>query len=173
MSNLETQHTSGKEGIGRIQTVSGLFIVDKKGNANEHQSLRLMPTLGVIGDVRFDTDPQGQITLITSEELDWLNDHMLQTTGYPLENRLLKRNVFLDGVNPEDFYALLPNSEIQNQGGLFEIGNAIFQVTGQIPFDTRNPEIDSNIMDLSHYGGLTARILGGGFIRIGDNFRII
>jgi MOSC domain-containing protein YiiM len=113
---------------------------------------------GLIGD-RYHGNGKRQVTLIQWEHLAVLS----ALTKKPVSPELLRRNLAVRGVN------LLA---LKNR--TFRIGEAVFQATGQCHPCSRMEQVlgPGGYNAMRGHGGLTARILRSGRIRIGDRLTV-
>jgi MOSC domain-containing protein YiiM len=113
---------------------------------------------GLIGD-RYHGNGKRQVTLIQWEHLDVLS----ALTKNPVSPELLRRNLAVRGVN------LLA---LKNR--TFRIGEAVFQATGQCHPCSRMEQVlgPGGYNAMRGHGGLTARILRSGRMRIGDRLTV-
>jgi MOSC domain-containing protein YiiM len=117
---------------------------------------------GLTGD-RFSgtAESKRQVTLIQAEHLETIG-RLLQRDA--VDPALLRRNIAVDGIN---LLAL--------NGALFRIGNAIFEGTGGCHPCSRMEEAlgPGGYNAMRGHGGITARVMEGGLIRLGDEVRLI
>jgi MOSC domain-containing protein YiiM len=113
---------------------------------------------GLAGD-RYHGNGKRQVTLIQWEHLAVLSSFMKK----PVSPELLRRNLAVRGIN------LLA---LKNR--TFRIGEAVFQATGQCPPCSRMEQVlgPGGYNAMRGHGGLTARILRSGLIRIGDRLTV-
>jgi len=120
-------------------------------------SVRLEPGKGAVGD-RWRGSGKGtrQLTLITAEDLVAIAGH-LGLEAVPPE--ALRRNILLRGVN---LRAL--------KDAPFRIGPALVEITGEAHPCSRMEETlgPGGFNAVRGHGGMTARVLEGGEVRIGD-----
>lgn len=112
---------------------------------------------GVVGD-RYKTSTSGrrQITLIQAEDIEAIASYMRMES---IDPGLLRRNIMVRGIN------LLAMKDKR-----FRIGNALFEYTGDCHPCSRMEEIlgVGGYNAVRGHGGVTARILGSGTIKLGD-----
>ena len=117
---------------------------------------------GLTGD-RFSGRPDSkrQVTLIQAEHLDVIG-RLLQREA--IDPALLRRNLVVSDIN---LLAL--------NGALFRIGTAVFEGTGGCHPCSRMEEAlgAGGYNAMRGHGGITARVIEGGIIRIGDEVRLV
>ena len=117
---------------------------------------------GLTGD-RFSGSPESkrQVTLIQAEHLDVVARLMKRES---LDPSLLRRNIAVSGIN---LLAL--------NGATFKIGEATFEGTGGCHPCSRIEEAlgAGGYNAMRGHGGLTARVIEGGLIRVGDTVRVL
>jgi MOSC domain-containing protein YiiM len=120
-------------------------------------SAALDPEDGLLGDhYRNRTSRTRQVTLIQAE-------HLVAIAAYlalpPLGPGLLRRNIIVSGLN---LHAL--------KGQAFRLGSATLQTTGECHPCSRMEEIlgPGGYNAVRAHGGITARVIRGGQVRIGD-----
>jgi MOSC domain-containing protein YiiM len=117
---------------------------------------------GLTGD-RFSGRPESkrQVTLIQSEHLDVIG-RLLHRDA--IDPALLRRNIVVGGIN---LLAL--------NGAAFRIGNAVFEGTGGCHPCSRMEEAlgAGGYNAMRGHGGITARVIEGGVIRVGDEVRLM
>jgi MOSC domain-containing protein YiiM len=115
---------------------------------------------GLIGDRYNGSSGKRQVTLIQWEHLAVLESF----TGKMISPGLLRRNLVIKGIN------LLA---LKNQK--FCIGNAVFQTTGLCHPCSRMEEVlgPGGYNALRGHGGLTAQVLTGGLIRVGNSLSVL
>jgi MOSC domain-containing protein YiiM len=113
---------------------------------------------GLAGD-RYHGNGKRQVTLIQWEHLDVLS----ALTKRQVTPDLLRRNLAIRGLN---LLALKSRT--------FRIGEAVFQTTGQCHPCSRMEQVlgPGGYNAMRGHGGLTARIIRSGLIRIGDRLTI-
>ena len=115
---------------------------------------------GLIGD-RYNGDScKRQVTLIQWEHLAVLESIM----GKTITPELLRRNLVIKGIN---LLALKSRK--------FRIGEAVFQTTGFCHPCSRMEKIlgAGGYNAMRGHGGLTAQVLKGGLIHVGDNLTVL
>jgi MOSC domain-containing protein YiiM len=125
-------------------------------------SIEARPGRGLTGD-RFsgDAESKRQVTLIQYEHLTVI----AQLTGRSeIDPALLRRNIVVSGIN------LLALNHAQ-----FRVGNALFEGTGGChPCSRMETALGvGGYNAMRGHGGITARVLEAGIIRIGDEVRMI
>lgn len=123
--------------------------------------VRAMVGTGLGGD-RFSGTPESprQVTLIQAEHLQAVASFM----GLPdLDPGLLRRNIVVEGLN------LLALKDKQ-----FKIGEAVLEMTGLCHPCSRMEEAlgPGGYNALRGHGGITARVLQPGLIRVGDSVEV-
>ena len=116
---------------------------------------------GLTGDHYDGTSGNRQVTLIQAEHLQAVAAILRMST---LEPGLTRRNIVVAGIN------LLAFSEQQ-----FQIGEAILEMTGPCRPCSRMEENlgPGGYNAMRGHGGITARVVKGGKIRVGDVVRLI
>jgi MOSC domain-containing protein YiiM len=121
------------------------------------QAVEALIGKGLVGD-RFSGNPQSkrQVTLIQAEHLQVMGQLLERDTINPA---LLRRNIVVIGIN---LLAL--------NGAQFSIGEAIFEGTGPCDPCSRMEEAlgAGGYNAMRGHGGITARVIKGGRIRVGD-----
>jgi len=109
---------------------------------------------GLRGD-RYASPGKRQVTLIQAEHLPVL----ASVLGKPVEPEMLRRNIVVSGIN---LVAL--------KSARFRIGEALLEGTGPCEPCSRMEETlgAGGYNAMRGHGGITARVLEGGWIRIGD-----
>ncbi len=102
-----------------------------------------------------------QVTLMQAEHLEVLA-RLLHRDA--LDPGLLRRNIVVSGIN---LHAL--------SGGTFSIGAAVFETTGPCHPCSRMEEAlgPGGYNAMRGHGGITARVLASGVIRLGDEVRLL
>ena len=115
---------------------------------------------GLIGDRYNGVSYKRQVTLIQWEHLSVLESIM----GKTIAPELLRRNLVIKGIN----LLALKNRK-------FRIGEAVFQTTGLCHPCSRMEEIlgAGGYNAMRGHGGLTAQVLKGDLIRVGDNLTVL
>ena len=129
----------------------------RRGSIDVRDQVEAVANVGLVGD-HYQSRSAGkrQVTLIQAEHLAVIAALMGEA---PIDPARLRRNIVVSGVN---LFAL--------KGCRFRIGDAIFEGSGVAsPCSRMEEELGpggSNAM--RGHGGLTARVVGGGLIRVGD-----
>lgn len=118
---------------------------------------------GLVGDHHSKRRPGGnrQVTLIQSEHLPVVAVLVGQPKIDPAD---LRRNIVVSGINL-----------LSLKGLLFRIGDAILRGTGPCDPCSRMEENlgEGGFQAMRGHGGLTARVIHGGAIHVGDPVRVI
>ncbi len=126
-------------------------------------SARALATLGLEGDHRSEKTPGSgrQVTLISEEYIDQVA-HFLRRG--PIDPGILRRNLVLRGVN----LTLLRHQQ-------FRIGGARFEATALCHPCARMEQAlgKGGVAAMMGHGGLCAKILESGDVRVGDAVEII
>lgn len=140
---------------GRLQWI-GLRI-ERRGPIEAVATARLSPEQGLLGD-RYGGRSGGkrQVTLIAREDVDAVASFLRLAELSPL---VLRRNLMTDGIN---LLAL--------KGRHLAVGEAVLEVTGECHPCSRMEEVlgVGGYNALRGRGGLTARVVRAGEIRLGD-----
>ncbi len=125
-------------------------------------ALILNTTQGIVGDHYAGiTERKRQITLVQSEHLAVVSSLL----GFPVEPAMLRRNLVVSGIN---LLAL--------KGQWIRIGeSAIVAITGACHPCTRMEDSlgAGGLNAMRGHGGMTATVVQGGMIRLGDTIRRI
>lgn len=118
--------------------------------------VQAVESLGLEGDRYASPDGKRQVTLIQAEHLQTVADLLGLGTVDP---GLVRRNIVVSGLN---LLAL--------KGKRFRVGDAVLEYTG--PCDPCS-RMETNLgkggyNTMRDHGGITARVLSGGTIRLGD-----
>ena len=115
---------------------------------------------GLIGDRYSGTSGKRQVTLIQWEHLTVL----AALTGQSVSPELLRRNIVIKGIN------LLA---LKNQS--FQIGNVVLKTTGLCQPCSKMETIlgAGGYNAMRGHGGITAQVLQGGLIHLGDSVTVI
>ncbi|ACC76200.1 MOSC domain-containing protein [Paraburkholderia phymatum] len=111
---------------------------------------------GLVGDHYASRAGARQVTLIQAESLRSIASHLGRSDVAALE---LRRNIVTEGIN---LVAL--------KGRHFRIGEAVLQTTGECHPCSRMEDVlgMGGYNAVRGFGGITARVVTGGAIRIGD-----
>jgi MOSC domain-containing protein YiiM len=121
------------------------------------ESAQLDPTEGLIGDhYSSRTGGARHVTLIQAEHLAAIASHLGREAVAP---ELLRRNIVVAGLN----LAAL-------KGRRFRLGSAVLEATGECHPCSRMEEIlgPGGYNAVRGHGGITARVLAGGGVPVGD-----
>ncbi|RAK56679.1 MOSC domain-containing protein [Phenylobacterium deserti] len=121
------------------------------------ESVELAPGEGVLGDhYKSRTNGPRQVTLIAAEDLAAIASFLGRAE---VESELLRRNIVTRGVN---LRAL--------KGRRVRVGGAILETTGECHPCSRMEELlgPGGYNAVRGHGGFTARVLEGGWVRLGD-----
>ena len=131
---------------------------ERRGPVEVVDRARLTPEAGLIGD-RYGGRSGGkrQVTLIAREDIAAVAGFLDRPDLSPLD---LRRNLMVEGLN---LLAL--------KGRHLTVGEAVLEITGECHPCSRMEEIlgPGGYNALRGRGGLTARIIAGGEIRLGDS----
>ncbi len=120
-------------------------------------SVLMDPIEGLAGDhYRSRTSAARQVTLIHQEHISAIAAYLDRDTISPA---ILRRNVVVAGIN---LLAL--------KGRRFQLGNAVLQATSECHPCSRMEEVlgVGGYNAVRGHGGITARIVSGGEVRLGD-----
>jgi len=122
---------------------------------------------GIVGDHHANGQPDGdrQVTLIQHEHLQTLGGLLGQSAQDPIDPALLRRNVVVSGIN---LLAL--------KDRIFRIGNDVeLQGTGLcVPCSRMEENLGAGGYNaMRGHGGITAKVLNAGAIRLGDPLRTV
>jgi MOSC domain-containing protein YiiM len=125
------------------------------------EAIRAMTGGGLEGDHAVVSRTGRAVTLVQSEHLAVIG--ALLRRG-PIDPAILRRNLVIAGVN---LTAL--------KGVRFQIGEAILEGTGHCPPCSRMEAAlgPGGYQAMRGHGGLTARVLSGGLIRVGDSLKAL
>lgn len=158
MSNLKELLRSIPQ-VGKVELVSIRPV--KRGGVKVVDEVTVTPNGGLEGDHSFGKRPKRQVTLIQSEHLDAMASILKIEKADPT---LTRRNIVVSGVN------LLAFNDLQ-----FQIGEAILEMTGHCHPCSR---METNFgpggyNSMRGHGGITAKVIRGGKIRVGDEVFLI
>jgi len=147
------------------QTGEVLWIGLRPGHRQPVESVEgaeAVPGNGLVGD-RFrgrGAESKRQVTLIQAEHLAAVGSFL---GSGPIDPALLRRNIVVSGLN------LLALKEKH-----FRIGDAVLEYTGQCHPCSRMEETlgPGGYNAMRGHGGITARVIEGGLIRVGDGVRM-
>lgn len=139
---------------GRVEWI-GLRLV-RRGPVEAVQAAELDPAEGLMGDRYAGRTGNRQVTLMQAEHLPAIAAYLGRVTVTPAQ---LRRNLLVAGLN------LLAVRE-----GRLRVGTALLQVTGPChPCSRMEEELGPGGYNaVRGHGGLTARVLDGGTVRVGD-----
>ncbi len=135
---------------------------ERKADLNAVAAVEAVAGLGLTGDHRMTKTPGSgrQVTIISQEFID----QIAQFTGHEkIEPGTLRRNIVVQGINL---------NALRRQR--FYVGNALFEAT-QLCHPCARMEMalgKGGVAAMMGHGGLCARILKGGDIRLGDSIRV-
>lgn len=114
---------------------------------------------GLRGD-HYNSSGKRQVTLIQAEHLPVLSS----LVGAPVEPAALRRNVLVGGINL-----------IALRNGRFRIGEALLEGTGPCEPCSRMEDVlgPGGYNAMRGHGGITARVLEGGRIKLGDAVELV
>lgn len=128
----------------------------RRGIVEAVESALLDPAEGLVGDRYAGRTGTRQVTLIQAEHLPSIGAYLGTAAATPVQ---LRRNLVVEGLN------LLAVRE-----GRLRIGTAVLEITGLChPCSRMEEELGPGGYNaVRGHGGLTARVLEGGAIRVGD-----
>lgn len=126
------------------------------------EGVEAVPGNGLVGD-RFrgrGAESRRQVTLIQAEHLAAVGSFL---GGEAIDPALLRRNIVVSGLN------LLALKDKR-----FRIGQAVLEYTGLCHPCSRMEEVlgPGGYNAMRGHGGITARVIEGGLIRVGDGVRV-
>ncbi|MFK7946959.1 MAG: MOSC domain-containing protein [Saprospiraceae bacterium] len=132
---------------------------EKRADMNVVKKVKANFETGLEGD-RYNKDGKRQVTLIQFE-------HLLATTAImktPVRPEMVRRNIVIKGLN------LLALKEQQ-----FKIGSVVLETTGQChPCSRMEENLGAGGYNaMRGHGGITARIIKSGEIKMGDNVSLV
>ena len=139
---------------GRVEWI-GLRLA-RRGPIETVEAAELDPAEGLVGDRYAGRSGTRQVTLLQAEHLPAIGAFL---GGPPATPAQLRRNLLVSGLN------LLAVRE-----GRLRIGTALLQMTGPChPCSRMEEELGPGGYNaVRGHGGLTARVLEGGTVRLGD-----
>ena len=148
--------------VGRVQWIGRA--AERKGPIEEVEEVRMEPSTGIEGDHHATGRRAGsrrQVTLIQAEHLPViaaLTDHDQIPPAW------LRRNIVVSGI---PLLALLKKR--------FRLGEALLETTGLCdPCDRMEHTLGAGGFNaMQGHGGITARVIEGGRVKIGDEVRLI
>lgn len=145
--------------IGRIDWIA--VRPERKAPMLVCDSVQLQAGRGIVGDRYNGKSGKRQVTLIQSE-------HLLAIAGFlareTLDPAILRRNIAVSGIN---LLAL--------KGQQFYLGEALLEFTGLChPCSAMEAALGAGGYNaVRGHGGITARIVQGGIIYVGDKMRVL
>jgi MOSC domain-containing protein YiiM len=123
------------------------------------ERVEALVTTGLRGD-RYEYSGKRQVTLVQAEHLTVLSS----LVGRTVEPALLRRNILVSGIN---LVAL--------KGARFRLGDALLEGTGPCEPCSRMEEAlgPGGYNAMRGHGGITARVLETGWIRLGDALEFV
>ncbi|OUR95346.1 hypothetical protein A9Q84_16040 [Halobacteriovorax marinus] len=149
LTSKDSQYYSGKKKNGIVESAETVF----------NDFIECHKDKGLVGDrfYNYAKDYNGQVTFISHDLHLKFQDHMKKEI--PLE--LYRRNIFVTGQNPLDFV-----------GKIFRIGNVEFKgIEDCAPCIWMEKTIGEGAlkwMKENHSGGLRAKVLNDGHLKVGD-----
>ncbi len=118
------------------------------------------PAFGLVGDRYSGKSGKRQVTLIQAEHLPVIESCL----GQPVAPEQLRRNLLISGINILAF-----------KNNYFQIGDVVLQATGLCQPCSKMEQVFGlgAINAMRGHGGLTARVIEGGMLRIGDSVTLI
>ena len=126
------------------------------------QEVQVVPGEGLVGDHYDNKDGHRQVTLIQAEHLRGVAGMLHRETVDP---GLIRRNLLISGIN------------------LLALKDARFQIGDSVILETTGPchpcsRMEENLgpggyQAMRGHGGMTARVVQGGNIRLGDTVRLL
>ena len=130
--------------------------LERRGSVEVVSSAELEAGLGLVGDRYSRRDGPRQVTMIGTENLAAIASYL---GGVPVAPDLVRRNLVVEGIN---LLAL--------KGHSVRIGEAVLEVTGECHPCSRMEQAlgVGGYNAMRGQGGLTARVMVGGTLRLGD-----
>ncbi|MEN0006328.1 MAG: MOSC domain-containing protein [Bacteroidota bacterium] len=133
----------------------------KRGAVQQVEAVEVVLESGLLGDHYSGKSGKRQVTLIQQEHIDTVASILQKETVDPA---LLRRNIVVAGIN------LLALKDQQ-----FQIGEAILETTGLCHPCSR---MEANLGPggynaMRGHGGITARVIKGGTVKLGDPIQLI
>ncbi len=145
--------------VGKVEFISIRPV--KRGETKSVEEVKVSQETGLEGDHFSSTySKKRQVTFIQSEHLDVVGS-ILNKKIDPL---LTRRNIVVSGINL-----------ISLKGMKFKVGSAIFEGTGECYPCSRMEENfgPGGYNAMRGHGGLTAKVIEGGEIKLGDQVRFL
>ena len=149
--------------VGRLEWIG--LRTQRRGKVVSAQRVEALPGRGLAGDHRAARDPvtppsRRQVTLLQAEHLNVI---AALTGREAVEPALLRRNLVVSGIN---LFAL--------KNRQFYVGDVLLEATGPCHPCTRMDEALGNggLSALRGHGGLTAAVVEGGMMSVGDAVRV-
>ena len=145
--------------VGQVEWVS--LRPERRGEVLAQDEITVSTDNGIEGDHYAGSSGKRQVTLIQAEHLDAVASILKIEKADP---RLTRRNIVVSGIN------LLALNELQ-----FQIGEAVLEMTGHCHPCSRMEENfgQGGYNALRGHGGITARVVKGGKIRVGDQVFLV
>lgn len=117
---------------------------------------------GLVGDRYRGSAGGREVTLIQAEHVEQL--HRLLGRATAVDPALLRRNILVSGINL-----------LGLQGRVFQIGDAVLEATGLADPCARMEEVlgAGGFQAMRGHGGITARVLRNGLIRLRDPVQLV
>ncbi|MEY3368314.1 MAG: hypothetical protein RI973_1469 [Bacteroidota bacterium] len=140
---------------GKVEFIS--IRTARRGNVQAVQSVTANEENGLNGDHYSSKSGKRQVTLIQAEHLPVVASLLKKAQIDPI---LTRRNIVVSGIN---LLAL--------DGKQFQIGQAILEMTGPCePCERMEENLGPGGLDaMQGHGGITAKVIRGGIINIGDD----
>lgn len=123
--------------------------------------VQAVPDGGLEGDRYKGPGGSRQVTLIQAEHLQAMGSYLVQASADP---KLTRRNIVVKGIN---LLAL--------KGQQFQIGEVVLEYSGECHPCSRMEENfgPGGYNAMRGHGGITAKVIHGGLIRIGDTVSVL